>query len=149
MDVVQRLVAPLVLSLLAACSLYSGDDDGEIGPDDGTSIDAAIDGASGVTYRAEWECFSKVCQSPLMASDRATLYTDSATVRVSWYRAGDPAPMGEHAGAAADSCIDVPRDVEARRSAYRLCPPPGAPAPVLDAAIAWGDSQWYVLLTPL
>lgn len=150
MDAVQRSLAPLTLSLLAACSLYGGDDT-EQGPDSAMQVDASTDaaGTNSVTFRAEWECFSQKCESPLAASDRATLYTDGSDVRVSWYRDGDPAPMGEHTGATVDACIDVPRDLEVSRSAYRLCPPPGAPAPVLDAAIAWGESQWLVTLTPL
>lgn len=145
-----KIAGVALVAALSACSLYSSDDV-EVGPDAAVvQVDAAADAPpTSATFRAAWSCSSAECASPLAASDRATLYTDGGAVRVLWYRDGDPAPMGEHAGMTAGACSDVPRDVEAGRSAYQLCPVDNAPTLALTAEIAWGTSQWSVTLMPL
>ena len=149
-----KVPAVVVSSLLAACSLYGGDDDGEVGPD-ATASDAATDAAIiSTTYRAEWACLTAECASPIAASDRATTLRSGLAARVSWYRDGDPIGLAAHDGievaTGSATCLAFPRDAEAfERSAYSLCPIDGAPTMALGAEISWGDSRWSVTLTPL
>jgi hypothetical protein len=142
--------ALIAATLLAGCSLYTGDDApadvdaGEVQADAGS---VSIAGA----YRATLTCLGSECSSPLATMDQATIAVTD-TVDVAWARNGDPAPSFRHVGAmAADDCAEIASGADGASShdAYRLCVNSASPTFALTATVAWGTSTWRVDLARL